>query len=467
MDSRWGKIPTTWRALVTEGLGEGVAQSLVVGRELADVLVSELEALPERAVAGSLPGRHGRWCCWPGLVLADLGEQVGLRVDPGARHAGPLGEDADHEGLTGAGQFPQGGQGASAGALGPGSGGFGQVAAVIGSHRSPRVARARDDRLEVVQDLLVHLRHRVASLGLGAGDELDDLGAVLAVSGQVRRGGQKHRTGQAGVGVRAGILDRQGAVATARRAATALLTVRADSAYYNHDVVAAARKAGARFSLTARMDPAVVAAISRIHEAIWDADECRWVSDAEVAEITYTVFTLPQEGRARHRPAHRAPGPAPEPQEHPGTGRAVRDLPAPRRVQGLTADHARGGGLPPRPRGPAMPTHPDHAADRHEKPAQRHSRNRLGGSRLRLVRMSSPSHRASSAHGMTWAEHDRNSTQGVAGPAPTGLTALIDEAIDAVGQPGEETSEFRRIANARLVEAEDSPMTLHHGDRRW
>lgn len=92
------------------------------------------------------------------------------------------------------------------------------------------------------------------------------------------------------------------AVATARRAgATGTLTVRADSAYYNHDVVAAARRAGARFSLTARMDPAVVAAISRIPEdawvdirypnAIWDEQEGRWVSDAQVAEISYTAFT--------------------------------------------------------------------------------------------------------------------------------------------------------------------------------
>ncbi len=92
------------------------------------------------------------------------------------------------------------------------------------------------------------------------------------------------------------------AVATAHRAgATGTLTVRADSAYYNHDVVAATRRAGARFSLTARMDPAVTAAISRIPEdawvsirypdAIWDEAEGRWVSDAQVAEVEYTAFT--------------------------------------------------------------------------------------------------------------------------------------------------------------------------------
>lgn len=92
------------------------------------------------------------------------------------------------------------------------------------------------------------------------------------------------------------------AVATARRAgATGTLTVRADSAYYNHDVVAATRRARARFSVTARLDPAVTAAISRIPEgdwvsirypdAIWDEHEGRWVSDAQVAEISYTAFT--------------------------------------------------------------------------------------------------------------------------------------------------------------------------------
>jgi hypothetical protein len=92
------------------------------------------------------------------------------------------------------------------------------------------------------------------------------------------------------------------ALATAQKAgATGTITVRADSAYYNRDVVAAARAGGARFSITARMDPAVTAAISRIPEqdwvgieypqAIFDEDEQRWVSDAEVAEIPYTAFT--------------------------------------------------------------------------------------------------------------------------------------------------------------------------------
>lgn len=91
-------------------------------------------------------------------------------------------------------------------------------------------------------------------------------------------------------------------LATAHRAGvTGTVTVRADSGYYNHEVVAAARAGGARFSLTARMDKAVVAAISRIPEdawvpitypdAIFDEEQQRWISDAEVAEVTYTAFT--------------------------------------------------------------------------------------------------------------------------------------------------------------------------------
>jgi hypothetical protein len=76
--------------------------------------------------------------------------------------------------------------------------------------------------------------------------------------------------------------------------------VRADSAYYNHDVIAAAIQAGARFSVTARTDPAVRRAITAIEEAawipihypnaVWDAEEGRLVSDAEVAEIQFTAF---------------------------------------------------------------------------------------------------------------------------------------------------------------------------------
>jgi hypothetical protein len=80
-----------------------------------------------------------------------------------------------------------------------------------------------------------------------------------------------------------------------------LVIARADSAFYCHDVVAAARRGGARFSITARMNPAVRRAIGAIAEdawtpirypqAIWDDEGQCWISDAEVAEIGFTAFT--------------------------------------------------------------------------------------------------------------------------------------------------------------------------------
>jgi hypothetical protein len=60
------------------------------------------------------------------------------------------------------------------------------------------------------------------------------------------------------------------ALATARRAGvTGLVIVRADSAYYCHDIVAAARRAGAYFSITARHTPTVTSAITTIPEHAW------------------------------------------------------------------------------------------------------------------------------------------------------------------------------------------------------
>jgi Transposase DDE domain group 1 len=92
------------------------------------------------------------------------------------------------------------------------------------------------------------------------------------------------------------------AVGTARDAGcTGTVIVRADSAYYSAAVCHAARRAGAFFSVTARLDPAVKAAIGRIGDdawtpiryprAVWDDQLRRWVSDAEIAETPYTAFS--------------------------------------------------------------------------------------------------------------------------------------------------------------------------------
>ncbi|MFC6060800.1 transposase, partial [Streptomyces pratens] len=80
-----------------------------------------------------------------------------------------------------------------------------------------------------------------------------------------------------------------------------LLIVRADSAFYGADVVNACRALGVRFSITVRMNASVKAAIAGIDEAawkaikypkaIWDEEGQCWISDAEIAETTYTAFT--------------------------------------------------------------------------------------------------------------------------------------------------------------------------------
>jgi hypothetical protein len=92
-----------------------------------------------------------------------------------------------------------------------------------------------------------------------------------------------------------------GAAGTARAAGcTGTIVVRMDSAFYGAAVCQAIQRAGAFFSVTARLDPAVKKAIAAISEdawtairyprAIWDGQLRRWVSDAEVAEVTYTAF---------------------------------------------------------------------------------------------------------------------------------------------------------------------------------
>ncbi len=82
--------------------------------------------------------------------------------------------------------------------------------------------------------------------------------------------------------------------------ASGLLVVRADSAFYGRDIVAAVTRAGARFSITARQDSAIKRAIAGIGEDAWstiryphavfDDQLGQWVSDAQVAEVPFTAF---------------------------------------------------------------------------------------------------------------------------------------------------------------------------------
>lgn len=79
------------------------------------------------------------------------------------------------------------------------------------------------------------------------------------------------------------------------------VVVRADSAYYNAKVAKAVISNGAELSVTVRMDTAIKRAIRTIPEhgwtgikypqAIFDEGSGTWISEAEVAEVEFTVFT--------------------------------------------------------------------------------------------------------------------------------------------------------------------------------
>jgi hypothetical protein len=87
------------------------------------------------------------------------------------------------------------------------------------------------------------------------------------------------------------------AVATARAAGgTGHILVRGDSAYGDGVVLAACRRSGARFSLVLTKNRAIATiddgAWTPVHypEAVRDPDTSEWISDAQVAEVSYTAF---------------------------------------------------------------------------------------------------------------------------------------------------------------------------------
>jgi Transposase DDE domain group 1 len=92
------------------------------------------------------------------------------------------------------------------------------------------------------------------------------------------------------------------ALVTAKAAgATGVRVLRADSAFYSHQVTAAVTRHKSCFSITARQDLAIRRAINGIDASAWtpikytnaifDDDQQRWISDAEVAETRYTAFS--------------------------------------------------------------------------------------------------------------------------------------------------------------------------------
>jgi hypothetical protein len=150
------------------------------------------------------------------------------------------------------------------------------------------------------------------------------------------------------------------AISTARAAGcTGIIVARMDSGYYNAAVCQAVRRAGARFSVTARMDAAVTAAIAAIPanawtaikypRAVWDDQLRCWISDAQIAEIPYTAFAS-KKGPGHHRPADRPPGQRPQPEGRRSAGRAIPRMALAPGVHRLPVRAGPGRGAAPRPR---------------------------------------------------------------------------------------------------------------------
>ena len=128
--------------------------------------------------------------------------------------------------------------------------------------------------------------------------------------------------------------------------ATGQLTVRADSAFYSRAVLGTAVKLGVEFSVTARQDKKIRAAIEAIDEDAW-APIPYWlstpeVSGADVAETSYTAFSGTDAITVRLvvRRVRPTPGQPAGAVHHLGLPR-VRHQP-PRRHGEVEADHPQG-----------------------------------------------------------------------------------------------------------------------------
>lgn len=128
-----------------------------------------------------------------------------------------------------------------------------------------------------------------------------DLSAPIIIGQRLRRGACGSPRGAARM-----ISDALATIKRLRGVETARVLFRADSAFYGYASINAAIKAGADVSVTARMDQAVKRAIATIPDSAWKTieytnaiyDEATktWISNAEVAEISFTAFTSRKKG---------------------------------------------------------------------------------------------------------------------------------------------------------------------------
>jgi len=162
----------------------------------------------------------------------------------------------------------------------------------------------------------------------------DDRPAARPVIAAVRL-----RRGKAADARGAGSFTAEALAIAADAGCTGIRIVRADSRFYNADVVAACRRAGTRFSLTVRMNPHVAAAISAIDEDAWtairypdafvDPTPASWSPTPRSPRSPTPRSPAAGRRRAGHRPPHRAPRPPSERGSHSRPGRVVHHLALP------------------------------------------------------------------------------------------------------------------------------------------
>lgn len=129
------------------------------------------------------------------------------------------------------------------------------------------------------------------------------IAAPVIAATRLRPGNTTSATGIASfiAPVLADAIRRQRAAAPGTTGSRRFVMVRADSGYYGQALIHTAIRFGARFSVTARLDRAVAAAVAaidqdawtpiRYREAVWNEADQQWDSHAEVAEVGYTAFT--------------------------------------------------------------------------------------------------------------------------------------------------------------------------------
>ena len=145
---------------------------------------------------------------------------------------------------------------------------------------------------------------RAWAAGAGPGDEpltIDLDSTVCETYGLAKEGAQRHnyagdvlmarlRQGRANTARGAAHFLRETVSRVRRAGATGQLIVRADSGFYNHDIVAVCRKTGVRYSITVRQHQSLRNLIEAIPEAKWTPIPYWMDGGADVAETTYTPF---------------------------------------------------------------------------------------------------------------------------------------------------------------------------------